>query len=69
MAEVTPWVISWPMVSRSTCSGSVVPSPSPVIMQKQLSDHWALSHWVPTWTKTVAPRPSFLMPLRPKVVL
>ncbi len=40
--EVTPWDISWPATSSDTSGPSCVPSPSPYVMQKQLSSQKAL---------------------------
>ncbi|CAH2706680.1 hypothetical protein NCPPB1935_02690 [Xanthomonas campestris pv. nigromaculans] len=39
---VTPWVISWPATSTETSGVNVLPSPSPKVMQKQLSCQNAL---------------------------
>ncbi len=42
MAEVTPWLISWPETSMAV-SGWVLPEPSPYVMQKQESSQNALT--------------------------
>ncbi|CAM5631654.1 hypothetical protein SALBM135S_03440 [Streptomyces alboniger] len=64
VAEVTPCVISWAATSIEV-RGFLLPSPSPYVMQKQLSSQKALTKLLPKCTRDVAPLPSPLMPLRP----